>query len=306
VDEILVARGLSYSYGAFPAVSGVDLTLERGDLLGFVGPNGAGKTTTIKMLLGLLTPAAGTIRAFGRSLAAERSAVLRRIGALVETPALYPQLTAGENLAIQRIAYDVDVRRIRDVLELAELAAARDRQVRTFSLGMRQRLGIAMALLHSPELLILDEPANGLDPQGIQDLRALLRRLAGAGTTLLVSSHILAELEQTVSSVAVIARGRLRYHGTIDAFKAGREARARVTVDDPEAAARALAAVGVAASSATGSVLTVAARDREARAAIVAALVGAGVKVYEATPELPNLEDAFLALVGADREEVGR
>jgi len=296
--EVLITRNLSFSYGTAAAVSNVDLAICRGDIFGFVGPNGAGKTTTIKLLLGLLTPSSGTIRAFGRPMQDDRTGALRRIGALVETPSLYPHLTATENLRIQQLAHRVLPRRIGEVLELMSLETARDKRVKHFSLGMKQRLGIALALLHAPDLLVLDEPANGLDPAGIQDLRLLLKRLAAdEGMTIFLSSHILAELEQTASKIAIISQGAIRYQGTLDALKATQQGRLHLVVDDGERARTALLRLGYGGLPAKGDSFAVPAADRDACSAVNAALVSAGVKVSHLAFEQPNLEDLFLAIV---------
>jgi ABC-2 type transport system ATP-binding protein len=298
MEPVLVTRGLSFNYGRAAAVTDVSLTLHQGEVFGFVGPNGAGKTTTIKLLLGLLTPTRGEIQAFGCSMAEHRAGVLRRIGALVEAPAVYGHLTAAENLAIQRLAHGVPAARVAAVLALVGLQDTRGKKVRHFSLGMAQRLGIAMALLHEPELLVLDEPANGLDPEGIQDLRHLLKRLADERQmTVFLSSHILAELEQTATRIAVITGGRLRYQGSLDALKAGQPCRLLVTVDRPDDARGVVERIGFRADLTGVDVLAVDAQDRERAAAVTSALVGAGLKVYQVVFEQPRLEDIFLDLV---------
>jgi ABC-2 type transport system ATP-binding protein len=231
-------------------------------------------------------------------MADHRSDVLRRIGALVEAPAVYGHLTAAENLDLQRLAHGVPASRVPEGLALVGLQDTRGKKVRHFSLGMTQRLGIAMALLHAPELLVLDEPANGLDPEGIQDLRHLLKRLAAErGMTVFVSSHILAELEQTVSQIAVITGGHLRYQGTIDALKAGHRRRLLVTVDDTTRGLAAIERLGKRAEVAGSDTLVVDTQDRDACAAVTATLVGAGIKVYQSVLDEPNLEAIFLDLV---------
>lgn len=295
MHEVLSTQGLGFAYDGSAAVSDIDLTLERGDIFGFVGANGAGKTTTIKLILGLLTPTAGTIRVFGHSPAEDRIRVLRRIGSLVETPALYGHLTAAENLKIQQRAYGTAPGRIAEVLETAGLSTAAGKIVNRFSLGMKQRLGLAMSLLHEPELLVLDEPANGLDPQGIQDLRDMLRRLSAQGVTTFLSSHILAELEHVATKVAIIERGRLRYSGSLAELKSMRGVRLKIVLDDPARAAQVLARAGRAASQ-EGASLVLEVSDREACAEIAALLVREGLKLWELRPEQANLEEVFLEI----------
>ncbi len=298
----LETHGLGYRYGDREAVAELDLRVERGEVFGFVGPNGAGKTTTIKLLLGLLRPAAGSVRVLGRALDQDREAVLRRIGTLVEMPALYPHLSAEENLDLQAVAFDAPRARVGAALAETGLASVATRRVRHLSLGMRQRLGLAMALLHEPELLILDEPANGLDPAGIVELRELLCRLARErGVTVFLSSHILAELEQTVSRLAVIRDGRLRYQGTLDELRRRHAAGLRIGVGDVEAATRALAAEGLAAERIAPGALRVGATSVADAARVNARLVQAGVAVHELRLETPSLEDVYLRLMTEER-----
>jgi ABC-2 type transport system ATP-binding protein len=209
-ETALATRGLTKSYGSRTAVDNVDLTVSRGEVFGLLGPNGAGKTTTIRMLLGLVRPTAGTIELLGHDLATSAPRVLTRVGALVESPALYAYLSGRDNLRVFGDSLGgVPRGRIDALLELVGLADRRRERVRGYSLGMKQRLGLAAALLRDPELLILDEPANGLDPAGIVEVRELLRRLADDGRTVLLSSHVLAEVQQVCRRVAVLDRGRL-------------------------------------------------------------------------------------------------
>ncbi len=206
----LATRALTKAYGHRLAVDGLDLEVQRGEVLGFLGPNGAGKTTTIRMLLGLVRPTSGRIEILGSELTAGATGVLPRVGALVEAPALYPHLSGRDNLRCFGDALGgVSGRRIDELLRLFGLRDAQRARVRTYSMGMRQRLGLAVALLHDPELLILDEPANGLDPAGIAEVRHLLRRLAGEGRTVFVSSHVLAEVQESCDRIAIVSRGRL-------------------------------------------------------------------------------------------------
>src|SRR4051794_4480726 len=209
--------GLTHHFGGQPVLQGIDLCVPAGAIYGFLGPNGAGKTTTLRLLLGLLRRQQGTVRIFGRALERDRLAILRRIGSSIETPSLYGQLTAAENLEVWRRLFRCERRRIGEVLELVGLAATGPKRADQFSLGMKQRLGLAVALLHEPSLLILDEPTNGLDPHGILEMRALFGTLnRERGITILVSSHILSEIERVVTHVGVIHRGTLRFQGTLD------------------------------------------------------------------------------------------
>ena len=206
--SVIEAHGLTKRFGPVLAVDRLSFQVEAGEVVGFLGPNGAGKTTTLRMLLGLVRPDAGTATING-SRYADLAEPLHQVGAVLEAASFYPGRTARNHLRVQALAGNADPSRIDDVLELTGLADAAGRRVGGFSLGMRQRLGLATALLTDPELLILDEPANGLDPEGVRWLRDLLRGLAAEGATVLVSSHILAEVAQTVDSVLILDRGRL-------------------------------------------------------------------------------------------------
>jgi ABC-2 type transport system ATP-binding protein len=205
---VIDVQGLSKRFGGVTAVDRLTFTVEPGTVVGFLGPNGAGKTTTLRILLGLVTPDEGTATINGLAYR-DLPEPLHQVGAVLEASGFHPGRTARGHLRVQALAGRADESRIEDVLDLVGLAAAADRRVGGFSLGMRQRLGLATALLTDPDLLILDEPANGLDPQGVRWLRDLLRGLAAEGTTVLVSSHILAEVAQTADSVVILDRGRL-------------------------------------------------------------------------------------------------
>jgi ABC-2 type transport system ATP-binding protein len=213
--------GLTKRFGPLIAVDGLSFTVNRGMVTGFLGPNGAGKTTTLRMLLGLATPSAGSATINGSRYQDLRDP-LRMVGAVLESPGAHPGRTAVNHLRIQAMAGDVPAGRIAEVLDLAGLADAAGRRVREFSLGMRQRLGLATALLCDPEIVILDEPANGLDPQGVHWLRGLLRDLAAEQRAVLVSSHIIAEVAQTADSVVIIDEGRLIVQATVQELTAGR------------------------------------------------------------------------------------
>jgi ABC-2 type transport system ATP-binding protein len=207
---VLATHDLSKSYGTRPAVDHLNLAVEEGEIFGFLGPNGAGKTTTIRMALGLIAPTFGTVEILGRNVPRQRADVLPRVGALVESPALYSYMSGRDNLrAFAAPLGGVDRRRLDEVLEVVDLAGRQRDRVRTYSMGMKQRLGVAATLLHDPDLLILDEPANGLDPAGIVEMRDLLRRLAHEGKTVFISSHVLGEVQQICDRVAIINHGKL-------------------------------------------------------------------------------------------------
>ena len=308
--KALRTRALTKRYGDLVAVDTLDLSIDRGALYGFLGPNGAGKTTTIRMALGLIYPTGGDVEildepVFGRGT----PVVLRRVGALVEEPGFYRYLSGRKNLELYaraagpRADRDARLARIDEVLKLVDLQEAAGKRVKAYSQGMRQRLGVAQALLASPELLILDEPTNGLDPQGMREIRRLLRRLADEGTTIFVSSHLLAEVEAMCDRVGVLAQGRLVAEGPPAQLRATGET-LRIDVDDRAKAQAILVRIdGVELDGADVRAGSVRVRLAEPAtpAAVNAALVTGGVAVSALVPERASLEDVFVALVeGAD------
>jgi ABC-2 type transport system ATP-binding protein len=222
-EVVLRTRNLSKHYGKRLAVDNLNLEVRRGEIFGFLGPNGAGKTTTIRMALGLIAPSAGNVEILGHDVATHRAHILPRVGALVETPALYLYMSGRNNLrAVGSVLGGVPDERIEAVLELVGLRARQKDRVRTYSLGMKQRLGVAIALLQDPDILILDEPANGLDPAGIVEMRDLMHRLAAEGKTVFISSHMLSEVQQICTRVAIINLGRLISESSIEELISGR------------------------------------------------------------------------------------
>jgi ABC-2 type transport system ATP-binding protein len=221
-EPAVSCRALTKRYGELSAVDEVTFTLERGTVTGYLGPNGAGKTTTLRLLLGLAEPSAGDALVFGRPYR-DLEQPVRRVGAVLESGDFHPGRNGRDHLRALALAAELPVRRVEEVLELVELDRAAKRRVRTYSLGMRQRLGLAAALLGDPELLILDEPANGLDPAGVRWLRTFLQAFAAQGRTVLVSSHLLAEVAQTVDRVLIIDRGRLLAGGSLEELTRGRQ-----------------------------------------------------------------------------------
>jgi ABC-2 type transport system ATP-binding protein len=215
-DVVLRATNLTKQYGKRRAVDNLTMDVHRGDIFGFLGPNGAGKTTTIRMALGLIAPTAGRVEVLGRDISADSTSILPHIGALVETPALYPYMSGRNNLrAVSYALGGVSEPRIDAVLDLVGMRARQGDRVRTYSLGMKQRLGVAMAMLNDPEVLVLDEPANGLDPAGIVEMRDLMRLLSSQGKTVFISSHVLGEVQQICTRVAIINQGKLVTESTV-------------------------------------------------------------------------------------------
>ncbi|WP_346958514.1 ABC transporter ATP-binding protein [uncultured Arthrobacter sp.] len=332
-------RGLSKRFGRQLAVDGVDLAVPKGSVFGFLGPNGSGKTTTIRIMLGLAAASSGSVRVLGEEMPRQLRAVLPRVGALVEGPAFYPFLSGAANL-LRFDAADPEApagtrrARVHTALERVGLAHAADKKVRAYSLGMKQRLGIANALLAPRELLVLDEPTNGLDPQGTREVRHLVRSLAADGATVFVSSHLLAEVEQICTHAAIMSAGRLVAQGPLPELRQAGHSRVRLLTPDPGAAARVMAGLGlsvdggrppsggggtlrgpgpgagtaaadqaVADQAAAGEVLYAPLPAGSAAGApspekLVAELVAAGVRVRGFAVEQGSLEDRFVELTG--------
>lgn len=296
--EVIRTDGLSRAFNGQPAVRGLDLVVPRGSVYAFLGPNGAGKSTTIRLLLGLLKPDAGTIHIFGLPLTTGRLAILHRVGSLVETPSIYPHLTAAENLAIPARLLGRNTADIGRALATAGLGSVGRKLVRAFSLGMKQRLGLALALLAEPELLILDEPTNGLDPAGIHEVRQLLRAMpAEHGVTVFLSSHLLSEVEQLATHVGMLSQGEMVFQGTVESLAERRRSRLRVMVDRPADAAAHLESRGWTIERRGDSLL--AAADSPA-AAINRALVEAGFDVHQLAHEGDSLEQIFLGMTHSE------
>ena len=298
------ARGLVKRYGDLTAVNGVDLTVAPGDVYGYLGPNGAGKTTSLRMLLGLIRPTEGSVRLFGRDPLAEGAAALDGVAGFVEEPRFYPYLSALKNLELLA-AYDGDgaKARIGEALDTVELTARRRDRVGGFSHGMKQRLGIASALLRRPRLLLLDEPATGLDPAGMRDMRALVKRLAGEGMTVMLSSHLLGEVEELCNRVAIVRSGRVIYEDHLaDLLASARGAYRLETTDDSRARGLAAAQPGVTDVVVENGGLRLAAEE-PAVAALSVALGEAGVGIRALVPHTATLEELFFRLTeGEDGE----
>ena len=303
MQTVIETKALCKQYGPHTAVDHVELHVPQGCVYGFIGPNGAGKSTTMKMLLGLIHPTAGRVRLLGQELTEKsRLPLLRQTGSLIESPAGYLHLTAQENLEIVADLKGVPHNDIARVLDIVQLTNDQHRKVGQYSLGMKQRLGIAMALLGSPKLLILDEPTNGLDPAGIQEMRALIRNMpAATGATVLISSHLLGEMEQMVEQVGIIDHGHLLFEGPLTELQ--RHSRGNVTLRllDPAKAAPILRANGLTAHS-DSCVVTLPPLQDALLADLVQKLAACGAGVVELTPHTKTLEEIFLSLTSEEAD----
>lgn len=296
-DVILQTEGLTKRFGRRIAVDKLSLHVERGDIYGFLGPNGAGKSTTLRMLLGLIRPTAGRIEFPVHGLHWDYLRARSRIGAIIETPAFYENFSARRNLQLlASLSGGVASKRVEEVLEIVGLKDRAREPVKVYSYGMRQRLGIAQALLPTPQLIILDEPTNGLDPQGIQQTRELIRRLRDdLRLTILLSSHLLVEIEQLCNRVGIINEGRLLYEGEPGGLVTP-STRYKLKVDRMATAQELIAGVPNVAVSQNGANYLHVDAEPEHMSSVNAMLVSNGIKVYELTPAQETLEEAFLRL----------
>jgi ABC-2 type transport system ATP-binding protein len=283
-------------HGTRRALNGFDMVVHEGEVHGFLGPNGSGKTTTLRALLGLVRADEGRMRLFGLPAPAALPQVVHRLGAIVESPQFFGNASAHRTLTLLATVGGVPRRRVDEVLELVGLRDRAHQRVKSYSLGMRQRLAVASALLKSPELLILDEPANGLDPAGIREMRDMVRDLAATGTTVLVSSHILAEIEQICDSVTIISRGRRVAAGPVaDVLATQDTGEYLVRVGAHDRATQLLTAAGLSVRASDGHLVVGGAADP---ATITEVLGAAGVWLSELSPLTPDLESVFLTLTG--------
>jgi ABC-2 type transport system ATP-binding protein len=286
------------------AVDAVNLRVPSAGVFGFLGPNGAGKTTTIRMLLGLIRPDGGAVKLFGENLSEHRLGLMRRVGALVESPSLYPHLTGRENLEVTRRLLGAERTLIDRALDIVRLVKDAGRPVREYSLGMRQRLGLALALLNRPDLLILDEPTNGLDPAGIHEMRDLIRRLpVEFGITVFLSSHLLSEVEQIANHIAIVHRGRLLFQGMLDDLRARQERHVAIGVTDHEAALNCLKDAKFQVEAGTDGRLVLPGASEEDAIRANAVLVERGIGVFHLALSRTSLEDIFLAMTNEPATE---
>jgi ABC-type multidrug transport system ATPase subunit len=298
---IIQATGLSYQYSKGEQILfDIDLNIPKGSIYGFLGPNGSGKTTTLSLLLGLLKNQQGEIKIFGQELQSNRIEILKRIGSLIETPSLYGHLTARENLEVYRKIYDASGERISEILKIVDLENSGKKTIKKFSLGMKQRLSIALALLPNPELLILDEPSNGLDPAGIIELRQLIKTLnRDHGMSIIISSHILSEVEKMVTQVGIIYKGKMLFEGTLNGLHQFQQKGSRLMIQtsDNDAAFKILQEYQPRNE---GDKISVCYKDQKQVALIQRRLSQNELDIYLLQPMGNDLEQLFIDLTTAN------
>ena len=296
-NYLIETRGLTRRFGSQRAVDDLNLLVPAAGVYGFLGPNGAGKTTAIRMLLGLIRPNAGEVRLFGQSLNGNHRSWMGRVGALVEAPSLYPHLTGRENLEVTRRLLGSDRNLVELALATVKLTKDADRRVREYSLGMRQRLGLALALLNNPDLLILDEPTNGLDPAGIHEMRDLIRRLPDEfGVTVFLSSHLLGEVEQIATHIGIIHEGSLLFQGTLAELQSKQQTQLSVGVKQANEATEFLVNTGWNVQRCVDDLLNVSTKAPDDAVRINKLLVNRGLDVFHLVASQRSLEDIFLSL----------
>ncbi|MFJ8219728.1 ABC transporter ATP-binding protein [Bacillus cereus] len=301
---IVETNNLTKKYKKSSVVSRVNLKIPEGEIYGFLGPNGAGKTTSIRMLLGLIKATEGNVTIFGKDLNKNRLSILSDVGALVENPSYYAHLNAIENLEVYRLLRNIPKEKLHSVLKTVGLQNAAHQKVKEYSLGMKQRLGLAIALLGDPRLLILDEPTNGLDPQGIHEMRELIKSLAKErGITILVSSHLLSEIDQMATYVGIISKGRLIFQDKIEVLRQHSHNSIKILVNKPKEAWKIILASGIPSVMEEDKII-ISNTDNTAIAKIVKALVANDISVFRIEEEKNSLEDIFLNIVKEEQNDV--
>lgn len=299
MQAIIQTKGLTKVYGGMMRVRDVDLQVREGEIYGFLGPNGAGKSTTMKMILGLVKPSDGQVEVLGLPFTERnRIEILRSVGSLIESPAYYGHLTGRENMRVLQRLLDLPEQNIREAVRIVRMEGQMDKKVRAYSLGMKQRLGIAMAIARFPKLLMLDEPTNGLDPAGIEEIRELIRRLPQEyGMTVMISSHLLSEIDRMATAVGIIQHGELIFQDSMETLRQMRRPVTRIRTSDDALAARTLSVMG-ATHGADGLSLEGATDEQAALA--VKKMVEADVDVYCVEQRMRSLEEVFLEMTGKE------
>lgn len=301
MEYIVETKKLCKKFNNFYAVKNVNLKIPKGCIYGFLGPNGAGKSTTIRMLLGLIKMTDGEVRILGKSIKKDRVEILKDIGALVDSPSYYGNLTAYDNLEIIRKVLKLDKKNIEEALEIVGLTDSKDKLVKNFSLGMKQRLGIAKAIIGKPKILILDEPTNGLDPLGIIEIREMIKNLPQkTGITVIVSSHILSEIEQIATHVGIINKGILHFQGTIDELMKLGKKETKIIAKPLNKASNKLKLLGYDIDIKEDLILV---NNVDDRAKLNKELVSNGIDIYHLSQEKESLEEIFINIIRFERND---
>lgn len=300
MNTVIRTENISKRYGGVYSVQRVNLAVGEGEVYGFLGPNGAGKSTTLKMLLGLVKPTEGSVSVFGKEFSRNRLEILSQTGSLIEAPSYYGHLTGLENMRVMQRLRDVPDKQVEKALQIVRLEKQQNKKVDQYSLGMKQRLGIAMALLHFPKLVILDEPTNGLDPAGIGEIRELIQSLPHQyGMTVLLSSHLLSEIEQVGTSIGIIHGGKLLFQGSMEQLQRNSQPHVWMKTQDNEKARRVLQEMELSPILQDGFLVMEVMGDREV-ALTNRALIMAGIDVYRIEEHKRSLESIFLSLTGKE------
>ena len=299
MEYLIETKELSYSYKNKEVLNNVSIQVPKNSIYGFIGANGAGKTTTIRILLSLLKVSQGKVSIFGKDITTDRINILSRVGALIEEPSVYQHLSGYDNLKVTCRYLGLAYSRIDEVLTITDLLADKNRKVKEYSLGMRQRLSIAMVLLNDPELLILDEPTNGLDPSGIHDMRMLMQRLCKEhGKTIFVSSHLLSELEKTVTHIAVIHNKQIAFQGSIDQLQHQSESNLIIRTSNNKKTLKTLVNIGYTVFLTQDDTLRISPNSDSNASKISKAVVESGIDLYQLTHHRDNLEEVFMDIIG--------
>lgn len=300
MNQIVATYDLSKRYGKVYRVKDVNLTVKEGEIYGFLGPNGGGKSTTLKMILGLTRPTEGKVTVFGKELESNRRSILNQTGSLIESPSYYGHLTGIENMRVIQKLRDVPDKNVEEVLKIVRLEKQKDKKVGQYSLGMKQRLGIAMALLSFPKLLVLDEPTNGLDPAGISEIRELIKSLPQRyEITVLISSHLLSEIEQMATSVGIIDHGRMMFQGSMEDLKSKNRPTIMIKTQNNKQAQKMLLQKGFS-SMQEGEFLVFENMTDEQVAGVNKILVSANIDVLRIEEHKKNLESIFMDITGRE------
>lgn len=299
--NILETKDLSFSFRKQNVLNRINMGVPQGSIYGYLGKNGAGKSTTIRLLLGLLNPPKGSIYFFGKEFNESRIEILPQVGNLIESTSYYGNLTTYENLNYLNILLKCGKKRIEEVIDLVNLRNARNKKIKHFSTGMKQRLGIAIAILHNPNLIILDEPLNGLDPEGVHDMRDLILNLQKQGKTILLSSHILSEVEKVCTHIGILDKGKLIYQGKTEQLLASVHRKVQLRVNNPEAASNLLINKSFASETNADGLISVSIENDEKHNELVRLLSENHIDIYSIRPMDTDLESIFLTLTKSDK-----